>query len=147
MADNSIAKHTPGPWRWELNEGSKSISLCGGVPTFDKTVMDFARWGMDGAAPRFNSKAAGDDFNIMERAEVFGAVAPGRAHHASWFKNLSHPDALLIAAAPDLLAALIELRATVKGECPSLLNEDSGGSAHLDTMIDEAIAKATGGAA
>jgi hypothetical protein len=49
-------------------------------------------------------------------------------------------------AAPELLAALKELRAIVKGECPSLLNEDSGGSARLDMQIDEAIAKATGSA-
>lgn len=34
-----------------------------------------------------------------------------------------------------LTAALDELYATVKGECPSLLNEDSGGNARLDLEI------------
>lgn len=39
-----------------------------------------------------------------------------------------------------LTAALEELYATVKGECPSLLNEDSGGSAQLDAQVSAALA-------
>lgn len=35
-----------------------------------------------------------------------------------------------------LRLALRELHATVLGECPSLLNEDSGGNARLDAEID-----------
>lgn len=35
---------------------------------------------------------------------------------------------------------LRELHAMVKGECPSLLNEDSGGNARLDMEIDSALA-------
>ena len=38
-----------------------------------------------------------------------------------------------------LREALKELRAIVKGECPSLLDEDSGGDANLDIKIDEAL--------
>ena len=34
---------------------------------------------------------------------------------------------------------LIELVAQVRGECPSLLNEDSGGDARLSMAIDDAI--------
>lgn len=40
-------------------------------------------------------------------------------------------------------AALSELYATVKGECPSLLNEDSGGNARLDIEVSEAITALT----
>ena len=36
-------------------------------------------------------------------------------------------------------AALSELYAMVQGECPSLLNEDSGGTARLDIAIQEAL--------
>lgn len=97
---------TPGPWRWEMNENSKCINLCGGKPKYDLTVMDFARWGMSGAAPRFNIKLGETGFNVMERADTFGQIVPGREHHANWFKTLNHPDAQLIAAAPDLLSAL-----------------------------------------
>ena len=42
----------------------------------------------------------------------------------------------------ELLAALKELHALVRGECPSLLNEDSGGDARLDLAIEAAIRQA-----
>ncbi|MDQ6477834.1 hypothetical protein [Dyadobacter sp. LHD-138] len=99
-------KGTVGPWRWEINEKHKNVQLCGGVPAFDLTVMDFARYGTGGAAPRFN-KDIGGGLLIMERAEQYSEEVEGRRHHASWFKTLNHPDANLIAAAPDLLNAAI----------------------------------------
>ncbi len=43
----------------------------------------------------------------------------------------------------EVLAALLtELHAMVWGECPSLLNEDSGGSARLDMEINAALSGA-----
>ncbi|OBU86696.1 hypothetical protein MY55_07610 [Chromobacterium subtsugae] len=101
--------HTPGPWRWEFNGKSKSIQLVGGRPQFDKTVMDFERWGMSGACPRFNEKISGDELNIMTRvSDRNDWIAPfeGRVHHVDWCADVVHPDARLIAAAPVLLAAL-----------------------------------------
>lgn len=41
--------------------------------------------------------------------------------------------------ADKLFAALDELVAQVRGECPSLLNEDSGGDGDLSIEIDEAL--------
>lgn len=38
-------------------------------------------------------------------------------------------------------SAMFELYATVRGECPRLLNEDSGGAAKLDHDIRNALAK------
>lgn len=118
---------TPGPWRWELNESSKSIALAGGKPTFDKTVMDFARWGMGGAAPRFNDAVASGELNIMERAEKYGAEVPGREHHANWFKIIAHPDAAWIAAAhPSAILALIaEVEATRRAQPAPTVQADS----------------------
>lgn len=99
-----MAEHTPGPWRWELNEKYRSIDLCGGVPRHDLTVMDFVRYGMQNAAPRFREPEH-ERLQIMHRAEKWAAIVPGREHHADWFKGINHPDAHLIAAAPCLLAA------------------------------------------
>lgn len=99
-----MSEPTPGPWRFELNRKSRRVQLCGGKPTYDLTVMDFVRWGMDSAAPRFRTDRA--NLNIMKRAEEFGAVVLGREHHADWFQSIDHPDARLIEAAPDLLAAV-----------------------------------------
>ena len=39
----------------------------------------------------------------------------------------------------ELQRCLHELVATVRGECPSLLNEDSGGDARLSLAIDEVL--------
>ena len=54
----------------------------------------------------------------------------------------SERDALVadLAAARALLRELVAL---VRGECPSLLNEDSGGDAKLSCDIDEALKEKT----
>lgn len=96
---------TPGPWRFEVNEKLKTVQLCGGEARHDLIVMDFVRYGMSGAAPRFN-KCIQPDTNIMERAEHFAQTVTGREHHASWFKGIGHPDANLIEQAPAILLAL-----------------------------------------
>lgn len=86
-------KHTPEPWRWELNEESRDVQLCGGNPKYDMTVMDFVRWGMGGATPRFNFTLETRGLQIMEPAKKFSKPVEGREHHASWFKSINHPDA------------------------------------------------------
>ena len=107
------AAHTPGPWRWELIERSKILHLVGGKPTYDLTIMDFHRWGMHRSGVSFRDTAH-DGMNIMHKLQNRRDwIAPfeGREHHASWCANVVHPDAVLIAAAPELLAALKELDA------------------------------------
>jgi len=60
------------------------------------TVMDFVRWGMGGAVPRFISEG------LMYKATDFAVPNPGDEHNAAWRQTISHPDAQLILAAPAL---------------------------------------------
>jgi len=103
-----VGKHTPGPWRWEINRKHKSINLCGGHPagTYDKTVLGFERYGMNGAAPVFHNWTEDGWGGKPHRAFELAVEKVGREHHADWFALIDHPNAHLIATAPDLLEAL-----------------------------------------
>lgn len=98
------AHSTKGPWMWKLDLTNRDVQILGGVPKYDLTVIDFVRWGMNSAAPRFREDVAG--MNIMHRCDEHAQVVPGREHHSHWFQTLDHPDARLIADAPLLLAEL-----------------------------------------
>lgn len=115
-----MSKHTLGPWRWEFNQSGKVLHLVGGKPMYDLTVMDFSRWGMGRAVATLRDTSEGG-FNIMHRLcdrKDWIAPFPGREHHADWCADVTHPDMRLMAAAPDLLAALQELvPGIVTGSC------------------------------
>lgn len=112
------APFTAGPWRWEFNSKHKSMRLVGGKPQYDLTIMDFDRWGMGGAVATLRDTAH-DGMNIMHRlCDRPDWVAPfaGRAHHADWCSDVVHPDMRLMAAAPDLLALLVESQSFIGGD-------------------------------
>lgn len=95
---------TPGPWRWNLNLKSKCVTLEALITGYE-VVMDFVRWGMNGAKVRFQKDG------LMKDAESFAQVAPGRSHHAGWYQTLSHPDAVFIEKArQDIPVLLFEVR-------------------------------------
>ncbi len=136
MSDN----HTPGPWRWEFNGEHRRLHLVGGRPRYDLTVMDFERWGMRGATMRLRDTAH-DGMQLLYRVhERPDWIAPeaGREHHKDWHQLLTHPDARLIAAAPDLLEACKALEllfAPLARDCTA---------ANAIDKAREAIAKADG---
>ena len=107
--DERAAAHTPGPWRWEVSEQSKSLHLVGGKPQFDLTIIQPTRWGM-GSATLMIRDTAHDGMNIMHKLHErrdWIAPFPGRAHHANWCAAVVHPDMRLIEAAPDLAFQLL----------------------------------------
>ena len=133
-----MSKTTPGPWRWEINQKSRGLHLVGGVPRYDLTVMDFERWGMSGATIRLRDTAhAGLQImhKIHERQDWIAAF-PGRDHHAHWCAGIVHPDARLMAAAPELLEALVALHAV------ATVQRDEDYAAITNAAV--AIQKATG---
>lgn len=91
------AKTTPGPWRWEKRK-------CDGVQLYTPKnghciVMDFVRQGMQSAQPRFSNRCGQPLGGVMIDAVKLDLD--------------THPDAQLIAAAPELLAEVLSLRVEV----------------------------------
>ena len=135
--------HTPGPWRWKLNTKSKRLSLVGGKPMFDLTIIEPTRWGM-GSATLLIRDTAHDGMNIMHKLHErndWVRPFPFRSHHLDWCAAVKHPDMQLIEAAPDLLEALQSVLRAYGHE------ELSAGESMSVDRARAAIAKATGEAA
>lgn len=92
---------TPGPWAWTINKRSRDVRLYA-QHSGQLTVMDFVRYGMQSAQPRFRTPP----IDIM--------VEMSECH--------PHPDARYIAAAnPATVLALLDdlarLRAAARAFC------------------------------
>lgn len=138
-----MTEHTPGPWRWEVHPNQHTVQLCGGRPQYDLTVMTCERWGMRGAAPSFLCSQGG--MALITRCDAFMVPIPGREHHADWLQTIAHPDARLLAAAPELLAVARRLAAMrLFVECYDGRAFDKGWLVESVGLADVAIAKADG---
>ena len=91
-------KATPGPWYWDVIDAHKCICL----ESARWKVMDFARYGMNGAAPRFLVDG------IMERADGLLKSLPGKEHHRGFDNYIDHPDATFIAQSREIIPALLD---------------------------------------
>jgi hypothetical protein len=96
----STEGHRTGPWRWFGDTSINKINLA----TIDRGrtfVMTFRRWGMRGAAPEFQKN------QNMVRAD---SLCTFERTYRRDIDRIEHPDAHLIAAAPELLAEVRRLR-------------------------------------
>jgi len=104
---------TPGPWEWEVNSLHQFVQLRT-THSGRYYVMDVVRWGMRGAAPRFQVHKRHDGrmdergSKGMFRADKLTKSNPGKAHHEGWDDTIDHPDAEFIAHSIQDVSALLE---------------------------------------
>ncbi len=140
-------KYTPGPWKWFGNAGSNHVYLAT-VHSGRRYVMDFTRWGMRGAQPRFQPERGGMvdakdllQFEVGDR-DIVGMEAARKDGSVYRYdvRGINCADARLIAAAPELFeacrCALGQLTGNMDGDM------DIGNPVEL---LRAAIAKAEGG--
>lgn len=102
-------KATNGRWFWDVHKSGKYVCLESTGSRY--IVMDFVRYGMSGAAPRFR-----DEDCIMRRADELAKSYPGKEHHIGFDDFIDHPDAELIAHAPSDIKALLAYIAEIEQE-------------------------------
>jgi hypothetical protein len=103
--------------------------------------MDFVRYGMGSASPRFL-----DAEHLMVRADELAVNIPGEDHHSKWHQTLEHDDAQLIAASPDLLKACqhaLEFASPAGDEGPETWPPSVVEWEQLRSILMAAISKAT----
>lgn len=92
-----MKRHTPGPWDWFVRRTGE-VYLA--TPRMGHLiVMDFVRFGMQSAQPRF-AVWKGD-----ERENMGGIMVPAVQLPGAGMSISDHPDARLMKAAPALLEA------------------------------------------
>lgn len=129
-------RHTPGPWAWFDSERGPYLATPDRGRLY---IMGFARKGMQGAGPRF---AVWDGIESgVERSRLGGIMEDGL-----YLQNGDlHPDARLLEAAPDLLAALQVVLKTIETSEHWWMDAPDRGGFDLED-IRAVIAKATGAA-
>lgn len=139
--------HTTGPWEWYGDPAHEGVCLAT-VHGGRRRIMDFVRQGMNGAQPRFRNEkgimvpaselcrfAVGDEGIVgLKSAKMNNSV------YRYDISEIDHPDARLIAAAPDMLEAL-KLAEKLYQIGEGLLTKDEWNLLHKTRR--EAIAKAT----
>ncbi|WP_246675978.1 hypothetical protein [Mesorhizobium sp. B2-1-3] len=147
----SEAKHTPGPWQWFGNANSNHVYLAT-VHGGRRYVMDFVRWGMRGAQPRFQPERGGMidakdllQFEVGDQAIIgIDAARKDESVYRYDVRGINSADARLIAAAPTMLAALQAIVA--KFDPAALVEKDLPHSDLADEMRAAFAAIARAGA-
>lgn len=101
-----------GPWHWLCDPKRREVRIEATSAAFGRwfeTVVDFCRYGMSGAAPRFRRyDPEADEPGDMVRADFISVPFPGREHHADWARNIVHPVGRLMVEARTLIPQLLD---------------------------------------
>ena len=88
-------EHIPYPWYWRVNESCKEVSLSGWKNGCRHLVMDFKRYGMQNAQPRFEYDGC------MRDSIKYFSIIEGQEHNSSWNMTIrGNGNAELLALAP-----------------------------------------------
>lgn len=107
-----LADVRPGPWQWIGNTKMRDVSLAT-THSGHVYVMDFVRWGMGGAQPRFQVELNGSPgFGVMRSLQELTEGGGGlgvkyAAEHRKHFAGIAHPDARFIAESRSLVDELL----------------------------------------
>ena len=137
-------KHTPGPWGWFGTDHGVYLATKHSGRRF---VMGFRRLGMNGAQPTFQIEKKGMipasdlvQFEVGNKAvRGFSEAKKDETVYRYDVTAIDHPDARLIAAAPEMLEALKRIEAVVRVLPPDMDEPDSPLA-----LARAAIAKAEG---
>lgn len=121
---------TPGPWCWCGNADMKSIALAT-THSGRQYVMDFVRWGMRGAQPRFQvhngrngvmtNAAELIQFEVGDR-NIVGVQNIDFSVYRKCIRGISHPDAVFIKDSPMMVTLLLEEVVELKARVAELEN-------------------------
>lgn len=104
------ADATPGPWVWRGNVDSQALRLSTESGPWRYTVMDFARWGMQNAAPRFREDGVmvRADERVMFEVNHTATKRTDRGVYRGDIIDVRHTDARFIACSRTIVSALLE---------------------------------------
>lgn len=126
------AAATNGPWHWAGNTDTRWVALCHWGQTGRESVMDFERWGMQSATPRFHVP---DDYWMRPAHEnVVYAVAPEATSrkdpkvYRADVAGIRHPDAIFLEHSrgdvDSLLGMIDKIRARAESWLDDMAAED-----------------------
>jgi hypothetical protein len=140
------AQHTPGPWAW-FGKGSCNDIYLATTHSGRRFIMGFKRWGTQGAEPTFQVEGRMVPASSLAKFEVGDNVVVGLAAakvdpsvYRYDINGIDHPDARLIASAPELLEALEEVASWYTA--PMVFDPNDP----LQNKVRAALAKARGAA-
>lgn len=136
-------RHTPGPWGWFGNASSNGLYLAT-RHSGRRYVMDFVRWGMRGAQPRFQPNARGGmidgkdllQFEVGDHSivGVDAAKKDGSVYRLD-VRGIACADAQVIATAAEVLEAAVDLVNASKNE----LMDCGAALKNLETAVLKAV--------